>query len=132
MKVKTNEQIFAEVREVGCITEQVINLLKLRSNKNGEDCFDYDLNEKAFDGQGIPCTEEQGMKGLAWLRKYAKTKKCRFGKRERDIVATAKPTDFTFLGFYDKGSLYTHNFIPEYGLNGMEYFVWGGEPIVLS
>lgn len=124
--MKTNEQIFAEIKEQGYITERQLLLIKNRSNHAQEDLFDYDL-------RGIRVTREQGQKGLDWLRKQARRRKNNpFGKRERDIVLNADAGDFTFNGFEDEGNYYHTNFQPRYGLNGMEYTVVCGECLILA
>lgn len=41
--MKTNEQIFEEIKTQGYITEQQISLLKRRGNHQNEDIFDYSL-----------------------------------------------------------------------------------------
>ncbi len=64
----SNAAIYEAVKANGFISEKQINLLKRRSNAAGKDLFNYDLNEDCPDGYGVPCTEEQGAKGLKWLR----------------------------------------------------------------
>jgi hypothetical protein len=120
--MKSNEQIFAEIREQGYITEQQMKLLKNRSNREGRDLFDYDLVEQMNNGYGIPVTYEQGVKGLAWLTKFAKKRNTPFGYRELHIVLNASPDDFAFKGFYNASHYKDHvNLQPIYELNGMEY-----------
>lgn len=53
--MKTNEQIFDEIKATGFISESDLKLLKNRSNKNGIDLFDYSIEE-------IYITKEQGEK----------------------------------------------------------------------
>jgi hypothetical protein len=123
--MKTNEQIFEEIREQGYITERQLLLIKNRSNCAQKDLFDYDL-------QGIRVTREQGQKGLDWLRKQARRRKNNpFGKRELDIIANADASDFTFCGFEYTGNWHIV-FLPRYELNGMEYIVECGEPKILG
>ena len=62
--MKTNEMIFAEIKECGFITKENLQLLKNRSNKEQKDLFDYDFMENFKDGYGIPLSEEQGKQGL--------------------------------------------------------------------
>lgn len=130
-KTKKNEEIFAEIRESGVMTEKQMNLLKLRSNKAHKDVLDYDLVEEVGEGYGIPLTANQGRKGLEWLRKVNRSRKCPFGYRERSIVETAKPEDFTLICFYDNYGR-GDNYIPVYGLNGMKYRVECGECVVVG
>lgn len=130
-KTKTNEEIFAEIRENGVMTELQMNLLKRRSNKAQKDILDYDLVEEVGEGYGIPLTADQGRKGLEWLRKVSRKRDCPFGYRERDIVENANPEDFTLICFYAyKGR--NDCYIPVYGLNGMEYRVECGECVVVG
>lgn len=127
-KTKTNEQIFADIRERGMMTEQEMKLLLRRSNAEEKDLLDYSMVEEVGEGYGIPLTEEQGEKALLWLKKVMRSRNSPMGNREMDIVKTAKPSDFTLICFYNNShhKHYQH-FIPEYGLNGMCYRVEGGE-----
>jgi hypothetical protein len=94
--MKTNEQIFEEIREQGYITEQQIEIL--------------------------PMTHEQGVKGLKWLKQWTKKHNTPFGYREIDIINNASPDDFTFWGFYNanhyEGCV---DQWPVYELNGLKY-----------
>lgn len=127
--MKTNEQIFEEIKKQGYITEQQIMLLKRRGNHQNEDIFDYTLFELEQFDYGIPLTPEQNDKGLAFLRDKAYTprrnlrKNCPFGYRELNIIDTE--TEFTFLGFYDAGRRNHVNLLPLYGIGGMEYYYDG-------
>ena len=58
--MKTNETIFAEIKNQGFMTKQQMQLLKNRSNHAQTDLFDYDLIDAMNEGYGIPLTEEQG------------------------------------------------------------------------
>jgi hypothetical protein len=120
--MKTNEQIFEEIREQGYITEQQIEILKSRSNREGRDLFDYGLIEQMNNGYGIPMTHEQGVKGLKWLKQWTKKHNTPFGYREIDIINNASPDDFTFWGFYNanhyEGCV---DQWPVYELNGLKY-----------
>jgi len=126
--MKTNEKIFQEIRETGVITESNIRLLKNRSNREGKNLFDYSLLEQINGGNGIPVTEEQGLKGLAWLFKFMK--RGIYGNREIEIIKNASCNDFLFVGFYDSGSFY-RNYLPTYKLNGMQY-VPMAEPYIIG
>lgn len=130
-KTKTNEEVFAEIRERGVMTEQEMKLLLRRSNTARKDVLDYDMVEEVGDGYGIPLTSEQGRKGLVWLWKVLKSRKCPFGYRERSIVETAKPEDFTLICFYSQKGR-GDDYIPVFGLNGMEYRVECGECVVVG
>ena len=116
MKTKTLEEIYNEIKEQGFITEKQISLIKRRCTAAGRDLFDNTLIEGLNDGYGIPITEEQGRKGLAWLYKFLE--KDIYGYREKTIIEEAKADDFTFMGFY---SPRPGAFIPFYNLCGMEY-----------
>lgn len=125
-KTKTNEQIFADIRERGMMTEQEMNLLKRRFNADGKDSMDYSLNEELSDGYGIPLTAEQGAKGLRWLQREAHKRNTVCGYREIDIIDNAKPTDFTFIRFEDvSNQRQSAWFVPVFSLNGMDYYVDG-------
>ena len=115
--MKTNEQIFSEIRETGVISEKQISLLKRRSNQNQKDIFDHDL----LDSMSICVTPEQGEKGLAWLKRFIK--KGVYGYRELEIINNAKPEDFEFNGFYDAGNGWHHYYVPTYGLGNGEYYM---------
>ena len=39
------------------------------------------------------------------------------------IIQNAKPEDFTFKGFYNAGMYGFRNYVPVYGIGGMEYYV---------
>ena len=118
--MKTNELIYKEILESGVITESNMKLLKNRSNKSGRDLFDYDFLENFNDGCGIPLTDEQGEKGLIWLKKFIRKGNV-YGYRELEIIGNATPSDFLFQGFYDNGNYLNHYYLPIYSLNGMQY-----------
>ena len=121
--MKTNEMIFAEIKECGFITKENLQLLKNRSNKQQTDLFDYDFMENFKDGYGIPLSEEQGKQGLKWLKKFInKNGESKvYGFREIDIIQNASPSDFLFHGFYDAGNYLARYYLPIYSVNGMQY-----------
>lgn len=121
--MKTLESIFSEIKERGVITKQQLQLLKNRSNREQKDVIIYDCLESVGDGYGIPLTEEQGVQGLNWLKKFIKKNGGSnvYGYRELEIINNASPCDFVFKGFYDAGNGWFRNFLPIYQLNGMEY-----------
>lgn len=124
--------IFADVKANGFMTEKDMQLLKNRSNKEQKDFFDYDLINSINAGYGIPIDDEWANKGIVWLKsllkKNGEPKKGQpLGYREIEIIKTAKPDDFTFRGFYDAGRYGLRNYIPVYGIGGMEYYVYGGK-----
>lgn len=121
--MKTNETIFKEIMENGVITKQQLQVLKNRSNKAQKDVINYDWLESVGDGYGIPLTEEQGIQGLNWLKKFIKKngESNVYGYRELEIIGNASPSDFVFKGFYDAGNGWVRRFLPIYQLNGMEY-----------
>ena len=134
---RTNEMIFADVRANGFMTEKDMELLKNRSNKEGKDFFDYDLMESLSSGYGIPIDEEWANKGIKWLKSLLKKNGepksgQSLGYREIDIIQTAEPSDFTFRGFYDAGRYGFRNFLPLYGVAGMEYYVSCGKIQVIG
>lgn len=129
---RTNEMIFEDVRANGFMTEKDMKLLKNRSNNEGKDLFDYDLMESVNDGCGIPIDEEWANKGIKWLKSLLKKNGepksgQSLGYREIKIIQNAKPSYFTFDGFYDAGRYGNRYYIPLYGIGGMEYYVWGGK-----
>ena len=134
---RTNEMIFEDVRANGFMTEKDMKLLKNRSNKEGKDFFDYDLMESLSSGYGIPIDEEWANKGIMWLKSLLKKNGepksgQSLGYREIDIIQTAEPSDFTFRGFYDAGRYGFRNFLPLYGIAGMEYYVSCGKIQVIG
>ena len=134
---RTNEMIFEDVRANGFMTERDMKLLKNRSNKEGKDFFDYDLMESLSSGYGIPIDEEWANKGIMWLKSLLKKNGepksgQSLGYREIDIIQTAEPSDFTFRGFYDAGRYGFRNFLPLYGIAGMEYYVSCGKIQVIG
>ena len=52
--MKTNEQIFEDIKKQGYITEQQIRLLKTRGIQQNKDLFDYTLLDTEQFGCGIP------------------------------------------------------------------------------
>ena len=134
---RTNEMIFEDVRTNGVMTEKDMKLLKNRSNKEGKDFFDYDLMESLSSGYGIPIDEEWANKGIKWLKSLLKKNGepksgQSLGYREIDIIQTADPSDFTFIGFYNAGRYGFRNFLPLYGIAGMEYYVSCGKIQVIG
>ena len=134
---RTNEMIFEDVRTNGFMTEKDMKLLKNRSNNEGKDFFDYDLMESLSSGYGIPIDEEWANKGIKWLKSLLKKNGepksgQSLGYREIDIIQTAEPSDFTFRGFYDAGRYGIRNFLPLYGIAGMEYYVSCGKIQVIG
>lgn len=121
--MKTLGKIMSEIKKDGVITRQQLQLLKNRSNKQQEDLIDYDWLESVGDGYGIPLTEEQGIQGLNWLKKFIKKngESNVYGHREIEIINNASSSDFLFKGFYDAGNGWFRYFLPIYCLNGMEY-----------
>ena len=124
--MKANESIIAEVAERGYITENEINLLKCRSNREGRDVINYELL-----GDGVPVTTEQGAKGLLWLKRLLKRngeprEGQNLGWREIDIIKSATENDFSFVCLYDCGNR-SSNFVPVYRCGAMEYYVLGGK-----
>lgn len=123
--MRTNEQIFSDIRETGLITVKDLQLLKNRSNRAGKDQFDYSI----INSIEVYITEEQGEKGLKWLKKFIK--KDVYGYREIYILKRAKSGDFRFKGFYNEGTFNSPKFLPIYYLCGMEY-VPKNEPYILA
>ena len=121
--MKTLESIFSEIKGNGFISKSQLQALKNRSNREQKDVINYDWLESVGDGYGIPLTEEQGVQGLNWLKKFIKKngESNVYGYRELEIIGNASPSDFVFKGFYDAGNGWFRNFLPIYQVNGMEY-----------
>lgn len=132
--MKTNEQIFEDIKKQGYITEQQIRLLKTRGTQQDKDVFDYTLLDTEQFECGIPLTPDQNEKGLAFLRDKAYTpkgnirKNCPFGYRELNIINTS--SEFRFKGFYDAGRRNYVSLLPLYELDGMEYYYDGEVHVV--
>ena len=128
MATTTTNAICEQVRQRGFMTEREMLTLKSRSNKAQKDLLDYDTLTP--DG-GIPIAPEWAAKGLQWLKGLLTTKgEPRKGQnlryREIEIIKTATPEDFSFVGFYDAGRGWCRNYLPVYNCGGMEYYVIGG------
>ena len=121
--MKTNENIYNEIKECGMISKKNLQILKNRSNREQKDQFDYSFMEHFGNGYGIPLTEEQGLHGLNWLKKFIRKDGSSnvYGYRELDIIELAVPSDFRFQGFYDSGNGCFSNYLPIYELAGMQY-----------
>ena len=119
----TNETIFENIHERGYMTEKEMLLLKSRSNKAQKDLFHYDEFSEY-----IPLSEEWANKGLQWLKSLLKTNGepkagQNLGYREIEIIKTAKPSEFSFVCFYDAGNGWYRNYLPVYNVAGIEYRV---------
>lgn len=126
----TNNTIFENIHERGYMTEREMLLLKSRSNKAQKDLFQYDEFTEY-----IPVSEEWANKGLKWLKSLLKKNGepkagQNLGYREIEIIKTAKPSEFSFICFYDAGNGWFRNFIPVYNVAGMEYRVEAGRIVV--
>ena len=122
----TNNTIFENIHERGYMEEREMLLLKSRSNKAQHDLFNYDKFTEY-----IPLSEEWSNKGLQWLKSLIKKNGepkagQNLGYREIEIINTAKPSDFSFVCFYDAGNGWYRNYLPVYNVAGMEYYVSGG------
>ena len=122
----TNNTIFENIHERGYMTEKEMLLLKSRSNKAQKDLFQYDEFSEY-----IPLSEEWSNKGLKWLKSLIKKNGepkagQSLGYREIEIIKTAKPSEFSFVCFYDAGNGWYRNYLPVYNVAGMEYRVEAG------
>ena len=129
MATTTTNAMQAQIKERGFMTEREMLTLKSRSNKAQKDLLDYDTINP--DGYGTKITPEWGAKGLQWLKGLLTTKGeprkgQNLGYREIEIIKTASPEDFTFIGFYDAGRGWCHNYLPVYNCGGMEYYISNG------
>ena len=126
----TNNTIFEQIKTRGYMTEREMLLLKSRSNKAQKDLFQYDeFNEY------VPLSEEWANKGLNWLKSLIKKNGepkagQSLGYREIEIIKTAKPSEFSFVCFYDAGNGWYRNYLPVYNVAGMEYRVQAGRIVV--
>lgn len=126
MKTTNNATIFEQIKERGYMTEKEMLLLKSRSNKAQKDLFQYDEFSEY-----IPLSEDWANKGLQWLKSLLKKNGepkagQNLGYREIEIIKSAKPSEFSFVCFYDAGNGWFRNYLPVYNVAGMEYFVSGG------
>ena len=126
----TNNTIFENIHERGYMTEKEMLLLKSRSNKAQKDLFQYDEFSEY-----IPLSEEWSNKGLKWLKSLIKKNGepkagQSLGYREIEIIKTAKPSEFSFVCFYDAGNGWYRNYLPVYNVAGMEYRVEAGRIVV--
>ena len=134
MATTTTNAMQAQIKERGFMTEREMLTLKARSNKAQKDLLDYDTLTP--DG-GIPIAPEWSEKGIQWLRglltsKGEPRKGQNLGYREIEIIKTASPEDFSFVGFYDNGRGWYRNYLPVYNCGGMEYFVECGNIKVIG
>ena len=111
------------------MTEREMLTLKSRSNKAQKDLLNYDTINP--DGAGTPIAHEWAAKGLQWLKGLLTTKGeprkgQNLGFREIEIIKTARPSDFSFIGFYDNGRGWCRNYLPVYNCGGMEYYESNG------
>ena len=128
----TNSTIFENIHERGYMTEKEMLLLKSRSNKAQKDLFQYDEFSEY-----VPLSEEWANKGIQWLKSLIKKNGepksgQNLGDREIEIIKTAKPSEFSFVCFYDAGNGWYRNYLPVYNVAGMEYFVSGGNIKVIG
>ena len=125
MTTTTINEICAQIKQRGFMTEREMLTLKARSNKAQKDLLDYDtLNP---DGAGTPIAPEWAEKGIQRLRslltsKGEPRKGQKLGYREIEIIKTASLEDFSFIGFYAVGRGWCRNYLPVYNCGGMEYF----------
>ena len=126
----TNNTIFENIHERGYMTEKEMLLLKSRSNKKKKDLFQYDEFSEY-----IPLSEDWANKGIQWLKSLLKKNGepkagQNLGYREIEIIKSAKPSEFSFVCFYDAGNGWYRNYIPVYNVAGMEYRVEAGRIVV--
>ena len=130
MKTMNNNTICEQIKTRGYMQEKEMLLLKSRSNKAQKDLFKYDeFNDY------IPLSEEWANKGLQWLKSLLKKNGepkagQNLGDREIEIIKTAKPSEFSFVCFYDAGNGRYRNYLPVYNVAGMEYRVEAGRIVV--
>ena len=130
MKTTNNATIFEQIKTRGYMTEREMLLLKSRSNKAQKDLFLYDEFSEY-----IPLSEDWSNKGLQWLKSLIKKNGepkagQNLGYREIEIIKSAKPSEFSFVCFYDAGNGWYRNYLPVYNVAGMEYRVEAGRIVV--
>ena len=130
MKTLNNNTICEQIKTRGYMEEREMLLLKSRSNKAQKDLFLYD-NFSDY----VPLSEEWANKGLQWLKSLLKKNGepkagQNLGDREIEIIKTAKPSEFSFVCFYDAGNGWYKNFVPVYNVAGMEYRAEAGRIVV--
>ena len=130
MKTLNNNTICEQIKTRGYMEEREMLLLKSRSNKAQKDLFLYDEFSEY-----IPLSEDWANKGLQWLKSLIKKNGepkagQNLGDREIEIIKTAKPSEFSFVCFYDNGNGWYRNYIPVYNVAGMEYRVEAGRIVV--
>ena len=131
----TTNTMLAQIKERGFLTERDMLTLKSRSNKAQKDILYYGIINP--DGYGTKIAPEWAAKGLQRLKGLLTTKGeprkgQKLGFREIEIIKTATPEDFTFIGFYDNGRGWCRNYLPVYNCGGMEYFVECGNIKVIG
>ena len=132
MKTLNNNTICEQIKTRGYMEEREMLLLKSRSNKAQKDLFLYDEFSEY-----IPLSEDWANKGLQWLKSLIKKNGepkagQNLGDREIEIIKTAKPSEFSFVCFYDNGNGWYRNYIPVYNVAGMEYRVEAGRIVVIG
>ena len=132
MKTLNNNTICEQIKARGYMEEREMLLLKSRSNKAQKDLFQYD----EFSDY-IPLSEDWANKGIQWLKSLLKKNGepkagQNLGYREIEIIKSAKPSEFSFVCFYNAGNRWYKNYVPVYNVAGMEYFVSGGNIKVIG
>ena len=127
----TSNTIFENIHERGYMTEKEMLLLKKRSNAAQHDLFNYDT----FSGY-IPLSEDWSNKGLQGLKSLLKKNgEPKAGQnleyRQIEIIKSAKPSEISFVCFYDAGNGWYRNYVPVYNVAGMEYRVEAGRIVVM-
>lgn len=136
-KVISSEVIINNIANKEIITEREILLLKGRMNKGKE----VDLSP--LDDIDVFVTDEQAEKGLAYLRKHffttknKKRKNCKWSDYELKAIGyngEGEPLEklnphhlFTFEGYVNIGRVFPY-YSPIYEINGIAYYMEGGEP----
>ena len=108
-----------EIKQSGVITKDQIQTLEKRSNDLRRNVINYNWMDRVGNGYGIPLTEEQGAKGLDWIKSFVGKNMYRY--KDIEIIKNASPSDFVFKGFYNNGIGNWCNYLPIYEINGIEY-----------
>lgn len=134
MATATTETILKSVRKSGIISENEMNLLKLRKNKGEK------FDESIFWDGDITITPDQFRKGISYLRNLWKTPTGKeragnpFGYREQLALEQAK--SIRLVGFHDAGNWLNSFYVPLYEVQGttadFQYYVSGGKVNIIG
>jgi len=130
--MKTDE-VLKQIEETGIITEQQINLLKIRKNK------DRSINIDFISDGNVKLTPEQNKKGIEFLLNVHQTPRGIERKntpfKHREIETLKSFTHFEFKGFYNAGNHGIDHHISLYlccGNNGEFLYYYDGDVNIIG